>query len=228
MLIFIGENPNPDYLKSPDYLTTLSAGGQSFLDFAKSKKQEYPILAIALELYESDSKERMWYLCNLILQELQVIVRTQKRSVSCEAFFSICILYMVSRATEIAKQSLLTKDISFVPAPNDGDKVSIPLEVKVQTLLFETTQMVAPLGLFEKIGSITGKKYDKARYGKSLMDFFERCIFIPSSTNVVLGRSIEDLSIRILKNGSHVGKDDFIPYRDAGNYYEKFATMDIN
>ena len=165
----------------------------------------------------------MWNMCNTILLELDFYLSSRMRlsnrdkSLPFEYFYSICILYMVSRASKIARQSLLAKDdISFVVAPNSRDKVTKALEIKVLELLFDVVRSLLPFDPIRDIGEIAGKRYDKARYGTSLMGFVDACLFKSRLTDQVFSGSVEDMGIKIPLKINYVS---VVTYQEDGKYY---------
>ena len=234
MLNLTGENPDPDSLKSPDYLTTLSTGADLLLDFAK--KQQNPLLAIAVELYESDSKKKMWDKCNALMHkiEMEMYFHGTTYFTKCSShglLLSVCILYMICRASKFAKQAILAKDdISFVSAKNGTKLIKAP-ELKVIQFLFNVARLSTMDNPFEMIAQVTNKHYNKSMHGTNLMRFVETCLCKTYLTDVVFNFHLHDMELKVPLKDRMVNRfsemdvargnldGNYIPYREDGKYY---------
>ena len=239
ILILIGENPKPDSLRSLSYLERLSDGAQLFLNFAKDfakEQQKDTCLPTGLKMYESNSDRKMWDLCNttLAMIDLPSKIRlgyradrgkTPEDRVK-ESFFAVCILYMVSKASMISKQSSLGKDdISSVKLTDTNGTVreSYALEIKVlDVLFFFINQSLTRYNPFEDMAKIVGKKYDKHRDGQNLMYYIDFCLFKNDSklTKITSIERLEDLEAKIpLRDEDYAKNPFFISYREDASYY---------
>lgn len=207
MLILIGENPNPESLENQSYLKTLTPRANQFLVFAETQQDSNSYTAIGLKIYGSDSRKTMWDSCNVVLSEINEFLlnsnnsrKNREDSTLKDCFFAACILYLVSRASMIAKQSSLGKDdISFeVLTDTDGAKIkSFAIEIKLLDLLFYLFGQCSSYCLFQEIAGVVGIRYNKITHGINLMDFIDFCFFNERFIIKSFDERPEDMEIKI-------------------------------
>lgn len=177
-------------------------------------KTQYSCITTGLEVYESDSIKTMWDSCNTILSEMNASLlglglRAYKAELAHnECFFAACILYMVSRASMIAKQSSLEKDdISFEILTNTDGAVrkSLATEIKLLDLLFHLIGYLSRYSLFEEIDKIVNIRYNEHRHGRNLMDFVHFCLFKERLITKHFTESVEDMELVISSGCTYSG-----------------------
>ena len=176
VLSFVGEDPKPGSTNILNYCKTLHPGARNFLDDAKAHHDD--TLDAALKLYESDSGSEMLGLCNIVLCYLETSLSKNKH-LSCLEFFSICILDMVSKASEMATKPLSTAnddgDVQGITAKSSDASIA---RTKAFEVLFGLIKATSAYNPFEAISKATSSKaYNQHRDENHLLSYVESCLF---------------------------------------------------
>ena len=199
-------------MKDFDYSTILLPRARNLLNYATKHQDQYPNIKSAMALYQSHSREKRRYFCNILLESLQISIisfkqycvkePSVKESSLTEYFFinfiPLCILYMVSKKSNVKEQSFTENDAPSISSSNNKSNIT---QQKVLEMLFALLASNTIIYSFECIGDIIGLKYDQARYGASrsnLMDFVQRCLFKPECHNSDLFKSPSDINGMVL------------------------------
>ena len=172
----LDEGPKAGSTNVWSFSRALLPGARNFLNTIKHNNEF--VLSTALKLYESDSESEMLESCNVVLHALEVSLNKSK-NVSRPEFFAICVLDMVSRASEMATNHLSTpsekdniRGITY-PSPGIFFRRSKTLEI-----LFGLVRPTSIYNPFEAISKTTcSKEYDRNIDGTDLLSYVESCLF---------------------------------------------------
>ena len=195
MLIATGEDPNVDVTNSEIYSSALQPGADSFLEEVRTHHDE--ALRTALEMYKSDSESEMLELCSRVLCEVDISF-AKDRCLSCPEFFSICILVMICRATELAMeldQTAVTEaDIQRITSSLPSRSFTKSKSLEILLGLVRTNGYNA----FEAIAQATrSKPYNRGKDGTDLLCYVEKCLFKLRPRSPRPPRDIKDLQIEV-------------------------------
>ena len=216
VLSFVGDDPEPGGTHTQMYSRALHPGARSFLDDARKRHDD--TIDTALKLYKSDSGFEMLDLCNIVLRELETSLNKNK-FLSCADFFSICILDMVSRASEMAQESLSTADEDDdIQCITNFSSVASFKRSKALEILFGLVKPTSTYNAFEAISKATASKpYNRDRDGNHLLSYVESCLFKLKPRYPRPPQDTRDLQIQIPsasdKRNAIVAKD--LPDRSA-------------
>ena len=147
----------------------------------------------AIKLYEAEESAEMLENCNIVLCLLNNTCN-KTRLLSLAEFFSICILDMVSRASDIASESRSTV--------NDTGKHTVSSTAvrrsKALEILFGLLRPTSPFCPFEAISNATGSKmYRRERDGSDLLYYIECCLFKLKPEKPQVPQDTDSLQIQI-------------------------------
>lgn len=207
------EDPKPGSTALESFSKALLPGARTFLAAVKRKENE--VLRLAVKLYESDDASEMSKLLYSVLRKVDSYLSHISKHLPQAEFFAICVLDMVSRASEIAGNEALS-DHDDMQATTYPSPVVYLRKSKTLEVLFGLVRSSKEYSPFEVISEATGgKAHDRLNDGMDLHTHVESCLFNIKPAPTPLPQSIESLQMHppLEANESPVGPVMRLPDR---------------